>query len=134
MAFGNKHLLRRATQAVEKSLEPGEQIEVIVYAWDVHFSLEAVFIPGSLGHTKTFLLSLTNRRVIVHKGDDINLARSEFLGAMPRERVTIAETRGRRNPTSLTVRFDSDEGHRFTIPLVWRANAARFVVGLAPER
>jgi hypothetical protein len=130
--FGNKGMMRRATVAVEHALEPGEQIDAVVYARDLHFSLEAFFVgAGAAGLADTFLLSLTNRRVIVHKGDTVNLSRSRFLGATPRDQVAVLAADPPRGPTHLTLSFAGDAGHRFEVPLVWRKDAARFVALLA---
>ena len=130
--FGNKHMLKRATAAVEQSLEPGEQIDVIVYGRDLHFSPEALFVgAGMAGLADTFLLTLTNQRVIVHKGDTMNLSRSRFLGASPRDEVAVTAADPPRSPTHITLSFAGDAGHRFEVPLVWRKEAARFVGALA---
>ena len=110
--FGNKHMLKRATAAVEQSLEPGEQIDVIVYGRDLHFSPEALFVgAGMAGLADTFLLTLTNQRVIVHKGDTMNLSRSRFLGASPRDEVAVTAADPPRSPTP---RIPSDRLSRRT--------------------
>jgi hypothetical protein len=130
--FGNKSLLKRVTKAVEPTLEPGETLVVPVYVRDLHFSLETILLglPAS-GSVDTWIVSLTDRRVIVHKGDNFNAARSKFLGASPRERVRVVAAEPPDKPAHVTLSFDGDEGHRFEVPLVWRKAAREFVEALA---
>ena len=134
--FGNKSLMKRVAKAVEPSLET--QRALVVSCTCTHppsGSARSVLLGlPAIGAIDTWILTLTDRRVIVHKGNNMNAARSTFLGAAPRERVTMLSAEPAHGPKHLVLSFDGDAGHDFEVPLVWRGEAARFaVVSPVPE-
>jgi hypothetical protein len=125
--------MKRVAKAVEPSIETGETVVVSVYLHDTHASgaLGSVLLGlPAIGAIDTWIVTLTDRRVIVHKGNNMNAARSTFLGAAPRERVTILSAEPAHGPKHLVLSFDGDPGHDFEVPLVWRGEAARFATRL----
>ncbi len=121
--FGNKGILKRVTRAVEAALEPGETLVVPVYLHDPHATLPTLLLGVPVMATmSTWIVALTDRRVLVFEGNNMNAARSKLIGDAPRDAVQVVDS----DKGHLVLRFHGDEGHRFTVPLVWRKEAARF--------
>src|SRR5207244_8917324 len=83
--FGKKGFAQRIAKAVEPSLEPGEQVEVSLWTRDPSGDLSrAVFGLLVEARVASFILTLTDRRVIVHSGHNFNANKSQMLGFYPR--------------------------------------------------
>jgi hypothetical protein len=57
----------------------------------------------------SFILTLTNRRVIVHLGHNFDARRSKMLGSYPRDQVSVAADDPPAKPRHLTVRFGQEK-------------------------
>jgi hypothetical protein len=126
--FGNRHILRRVTAAVEQALEPGETLIVPVYLHTYQGSdLRVLLAGGTLPGTgiTTWIAAVTDRRFLIFEGNELNAAKSRFLGAVPRHDVAVLSEGSPAKPTHLTFRIGVEAGHRFAVPLVWRKEAGR---------
>ncbi len=123
MAFGFR---KRCLQAIEPCLEDGEQLEVFVWARSTGTVEQALFRQASI---PSWIITLTDRRIIVHEGDNYRANRSRLLGSFPRDRVRRIDT-GAKPRSKLTLSFDGDEGHTFLIQLMWSKDAAALAASL----
>ena len=130
--FGKKGFAQRIAKAVDGSLEPGERIEVSLWTRDPSGDLSRAIL-GLLVEARvaSFVLTLTDRRVIVHSGHNFDARRSKLLGSYPREQVSVLSAEPPTKPRHLTVRFGHEKDARFTVQPVWRAEAKQFADGLA---
>jgi len=130
--FGKKGFAQRIAKAVDASLEPGERIEVSLWTRDPSGDLSRAIL-GLLVEARvaSFVLTLTDRRVIVHSGHNFDARRSKLLGSYPREQVSVLSAEPPTKPRHLTVRFGHEKDARFTVQPVWRAEAKQFADGLA---
>ena len=130
--FGKKGFAQRIAKAVDASLEPGERIEVSLWTRDPSGDLSRAIL-GLLVEARvaSFVLTLTDRRVIVHSGHNFDARRSKLLGSYPREQVSVLSAEPPTKPRHLTVRFGYEKDARFTVQPVWRAEAKQFADGLA---
>jgi hypothetical protein len=128
--FGTKGLSKRIARAVDPTLRPGETKIVSVYLHDPKGAQGiGVTLPDSPLSIviKTWIVTLTDQRVIIHKGDEMNAARSQFVGDVTRDRVAILSAEPADKPKDLVLSFDDDAGHEFWVPALWRHEAAQFV-------
>jgi hypothetical protein len=129
--FGKKGFAQRIAKAVDPSLEPGEHVEVSLWTRDPGGDLSrAVFGLLVEARVKSFILTLTDRRVIVHSGHNFDARRSQELGSYPRERVSVLSAEPPGKPKHLTLRFGGEKDARFTVQPVWRPEARQFAEGL----
>jgi hypothetical protein len=130
--FGKKGFAQRIAKAVDGSLEPGERVEVSLWTRDPDGDLSRA-LAGLLVEWKvaSFILTLTDRRVIVHSGQNFDARRSKMLGSFPRDQVSVIAADPPNKPRHLTVRFGSEKDARFTVQPVWRPEAKQFAAALA---
>ena len=129
--FGKKGFAQRVAKAVDASLEPGERVEVSLWARDPSGDLSrAVFGLLVEARVASFILTLTDRRVIVHSGHNFDARRSQMLGSYPRELVSVLSADPPAKPRHLTLRFGGEKDARFTVQPVWRGEARQFAEGL----
>lgn len=129
--FGKKGFAQRIAKAVDASLEPGERVEVSLWARDPSGDLSrAVFGLLVEARVASFILTLTDRRVIVHSGHNFDARRSQMLGSYPRELVSVLSADPPTKPRHLTLRFGGEKDARFTVQPVWRSEARQFAEGL----
>jgi hypothetical protein len=129
--FGKKGFAQRIAKAVDTSLEPGERVEVSLWTRDPGGDLSrAVFGLLVEARVKSFILTLTDRRVIVHSGHNFDARRSQVLGSYPRELVSVLGADPPTKPSHLTLRFGGEKDARFTVQPVWRGEARQFAEGL----
>jgi hypothetical protein len=132
--FGNTGIRKRIVRAVEPLLSPGETLEAVVYARDPAGRVASGTILGIVAPTvKTFVLALTDRRVLVLEGNNVNAAKSTLLGAMERERVSVQADLATTSHDRVTLVFDGT-GSTFEIPRLWREEAAGMVRSLSGVR
>lgn len=130
--FGKKGFAQRIAKAVAASLEPGEQAEVSLWTRDPGGDLSrAIFGLLVEARVASFILTLTDRRVIVHSGHNFDARRSKMLGSYPREQVSVVAVDPQAKPRHLTVRFGHEKDARFTVQPVWRVEAKQFAEALA---
>jgi hypothetical protein len=130
--FGKKGFAQRITKAVAASLEPGEQAEVSLWTRDPGGDLSrAIFGLLVEARVASFILTLTDRRVIVHSGHNFDARQSKMLGSYPREQVSVVAADPPAKPRHLTVRFGHEKDARFTVQPVWRVEAKQFAEALA---
>lgn len=130
--FGNKSIAKRVAKAVDPVLRPDETKIASVYLHDPTGSdvlVELVGVPV-VRVVKTWILTLTDQRLLVHEGDPMNAAKSSLLGEADRARVALLAAEPARSPKSLVLSIDGDAGHQFDVPLVWRKDAAVFADAL----
>ncbi len=129
--FGKKGFAQRISKAVDTSLEPGENVEVSLWTRDPGGDLSrAVFGLLVEARVKSFILTLTDRRVIVHSGHNFDARRSQVLGSYPRELVSVLSADPPTKPRHLALRFGGEKDARFTVQPVWRGEARQFAEGL----
>jgi hypothetical protein len=135
--FGNKSLSKRIAKAVDPTLRPGETKVVSVYLHDPSGgqSIGVSFPESPLSSVvDTWIVTLTDQRVILHHGDTMKTSRSKFVGDVPRDHDVVISARPEDRPKELVLSFDGETSHRFLVPLVWRNEAAQFVAALRPAR
>jgi hypothetical protein len=129
--FGKKGFAQRIAKAVDASLEPGEQVVVSLWTRDPSGDLSrAVFGLMVEARVASFILTLTDRRVIVHEGHNFNATKSTMLGSYPCEQVSVLAAEPAAKPRHLTLRFGNDKDARFTVQPVWRGEAKQLADGL----
>jgi hypothetical protein len=126
--FGAKGLRKRIGVAVARTLKSGEAVESTVYL-HVLGDPSVAILTGLPVNIRTWIAVLTDRRVILLKGDEMNAARSEKVAAYPRSSVTVAADSAH-PPKHLELQIRGEGSLRFEVPLIWRQDAERFVAGL----
>jgi len=128
--FGAKGLRKRIGVAVARTLEPGEVVESTVYLHVLGDPSLAILtaLPVNI---RTWIAVLTDRRVILLKGNETNAARSEKVAAYPRASVTVADGDSAAKPKRLELQIRGNGSLRFEVPLIWRQDAERFARGLS---
>lgn len=129
--FSGKGLRKRVSAAVERTLEPGEAVRSTVYLHVYGNAIETILTGLPVG-IRTWIAALTDRRVILLKGNELNAAKSELVAAYPVADVTVApgEDESEGSPKHLEFEFKDQGKVRFAVPLIWRRDAAEFVAGL----
>jgi hypothetical protein len=129
VVFGAKGLRKRIGTAVARILEPGEIVQSTVYLHVLGDPSLAVLtaLPVNI---RTWIAVLTDRRVILLKGNETNAARSERVAAYPRSSVTVPAGDGAALPKRLELHIRGKGSLHFEVPLLWRQDAERFVAGL----
>jgi hypothetical protein len=80
--LGRKAFAGRIAQAVGASLEPDEQVIVSLWTRDPTGDFaRAVFGRLAEPGVDSFILTLTDRRVIVHQGNNFDSRKSTLLGS-----------------------------------------------------
>jgi hypothetical protein len=129
--FSGRGLRRRVALAVERTLEPGEVIRSTVY---LHVYGDAIgsILTGLPTGIRTWIVALTDRRVILLKGNELNAAKSELVAAFPLADVAVAPGDGESNviPKHLEFQFAGQGNVRFAVPLIWRRDAGNFITEL----
>jgi hypothetical protein len=127
--LGNKSIKKRVVRAVEPVLEPGEQLVVPVYLHTYGGLNLAAVLQGTavVGDIRTWIVALTNRRVLFFQGDTMNAARSRLLGAVPRSSAHVTYEGPPDKPTHLTLAVSGGTDDRFAVPVVWRRDAAQLL-------
>ena len=129
--FGKKGFAQRIAKAVDGSLDPGENVEVSLWTRDPGGDLSrAVFGLLAEARVASFILTLTDRRVIVHSGHNFDARRSQMLGSYHRELVSVLSADPPAKPRHLALRFGNEKDARFTVQPVWRGEARQFAEGL----
>jgi hypothetical protein len=130
--FGKKGFAQRIAKAVDASLEPGERVELSLWTRDPSGDLSravlGLMVEARVG---SFILTLTDRRVIVHSGHNFKATKSELLGSYPRDHVSVLAADPPAKPRHLTLRFGHEKDARFTVQPVWRGEARQFAESLA---
>lgn len=130
--FGKKGFAQRIAKAVEPSLEPGEQVEISLWTRDPSGDMaRAVLGLMAEARVASFILTLTDRRVIVHSGHNFNATKSQMLGSYPRDKVSVLAADPPAKPRHLTLRFGHEKDAQFTVQPVWRGEAKQFAERLA---
>jgi len=131
--FGKKGFEKRVGQAVDRVLEPGEQVVSSVWTrapgHDVATALGGVFDAS----TPSFIVTLTDRRVIVHQGNNTWAAKSELLGSYPRAQVISLDPPSDK-PKRLALRFGTEKDAAFRVQPAWQKQAKAFLDDLATDR
>lgn len=127
--FGAKALRKRVGTAVARTLEPGEVVESTVYLHVLGDPSLAV-LTGLPVNIRTWIAVLTDRRVILLKGNETNAAKSEQVAAYPRSAVTVGDRDAAKPPKHLELQIRGEDALRFEVPLIWRQDAERFAEGL----
>ena len=129
--FGKKGFAQRIAKAVDPSLDAGEHVEVSLWTRDPSGDLSRA-VCGLLVEARvaSFILTLTDRRVIVHSGHNFDARRSQMLGSYPRELVSVLAADPPAKPKHLTLRFGGDKDAQFTVQPVWRPEARQFAEAL----
>jgi len=92
--FGKKGFAQRIAKAVDGSLDPGEQVEVSLWTRDPRGDLSrTVFGLLAEARVASFILTLTDRRVIMHSRHNFAARRSQMLGVVPTRAGLGAERR-----------------------------------------
>ncbi len=126
----NKGFRKRCLRAIEPCLEDGEQLEVFVWTRSLGTIDQALFNQASI---PSWILSLTDRRLIVHEGNNYGAHKSRFLGSFPRDQVRLIDD-PKSSPTKrLTLSFDGDEGHTFRVQQQWGKDGAALADALRPS-
>ncbi len=121
----------RIAQAVAASLEPDEHVIIFVWTRDPNGDLaRAVFGLLAEARVDSFILTLTDRRVIVHQGNNFDARKSALLGSYPRDQVSVLRADPRDKPRHLDLRFGNEKDAGFTVQPVWRRDAKAFADGL----
>ena len=128
--LGAKSLRKRIGVAVARTLEPGEVVHSTVYL-HVLGDPSMAMLTGLPVNIRTWIAVLTDRRVILLKGDEMNAAKSEQVAAYPRSSVTVAAEDSATKPKRLELQIRDEGTLRFDVPLIWRQDAERFVAELA---
>jgi hypothetical protein len=129
--FGKKGFAQRIAKAVDASLEPGERVEVSLWTRDPGGDLSrAMFGLMVEARVASFILTLTDRRVIVHSGHNFDARRSKMLGSYPREQVSVVAADPPTKLRHLTIRFGHEKDARFTVQRVWRVEAKELAAAL----
>ena len=122
---------RKVAEAVEKAVGPGEVALESVYLHTYGSASSAIMVGGLPVNIGTWILCLTDRRVLMFKGDDRDASKSRLIAEFPRDAVTV-EPSGRGGRIShLTVSFAGAGSQRFAVPNIWRRNASQLVAELA---
>lgn len=127
--FGAKSLRKRIDSAVARTLESGETVESTVYL-HVLGDPSVAILTGLPTNIRTWIAVLTDRRVILLKGDEMNAARSEQVADYPRSSVTVTAGDTATAPKRLELQIRDSGSLHFEVPLIWRQDAERFVAGL----
>jgi len=132
MAFlGKKGFAQRIAKAVDATLEPGEQVVVSLWTRDPSGDFSrAVFGLLVEAGVASFILTLTDRRVIVHSGNNFNARKSQMLGSYPRDKVSVLAADPPAKPQHLALRFGHEKDAQFTVQPVWRREAKQFAESL----
>jgi hypothetical protein len=127
-------LRKRVGKAVGRTLEPGEVVEATVYLHVYGDPIDTILTGLPVG-IRTWIAALTDRRVIVLKGNELNAAKSELAAAYPVADVVVAPGEGESesSPKHLEFRIKDEGSVRFAVPLIWRRDAATFVATLTGE-
>ena len=133
--FSGKGLRKRVADAVGRTLEPGEVVRSTVYL-HVYGDATATILTGLPVGIRTWIAVLTDRRVILLKGNELNAANSELVAAYPMADVTVAPGEGESAtaPKHLELQIKDQGTLRFAVPLIWRKDAAGLVAGLTDDR
>jgi hypothetical protein len=91
-------------------------------------------VTGLPVNIRTWIAVLTDRRVIMLKGNEVNAAKSEMVAAYPKDTVTVAPGDSATRPKHLELVIRDEGTLRFSVPLIWRQDAADFVAGLNGEK
>lgn len=126
--FGAKGLRKRVGVAVERTLEPGESVESTVYL-HVYGDPTGAILTGLPVGIRTWIVALTDKRVILLKGNEMNAAKSEMIGGYPRADVSVS-TDEVDKPKHLELTLGDKGSARFAVPLIWRDDAATFAAAL----
>jgi hypothetical protein len=133
--FGKNVFAQRIAQAVDASIEEGETVLVSLWTRDPAGDLaRAVFGLLVEAGVASFILTLTDQRVLVHQGQNFDARKSTVLGSYPREQVSVLSADPRQKPRHLVVRFGHEKDARFTVQPVWRHEAKQFADALSAPR
>jgi hypothetical protein len=90
LTLGKKGFAKRIRQAVVQQLEPGEEIVVDVYVRGERGTVRrALFGALADASISAFIVSLTNRRMLVFQMDKFRAQNSKLLFTVPRENVRL---------------------------------------------
>jgi hypothetical protein len=127
--FGAKGLRKRIGVAVARTLESGEIVQSTVYL-HVLGEPSLAILTGLPVNIRTWIAVLTDRRVILLKGNEMNAAKSEKVAAYQRSSVTVAAQDSTDMPKCLELEIRGKGNLRFEVPVIWRKDAERFVEAL----
>lgn len=126
--FSGKGLRRRVEQAVQAAVEAGETVQGYVYL-HVYGNPIMAILTGLPINITTWIAARTDRRVLFFHGAALNAAKSELLASYPLAEVAVT-TDHPDKPTKLSLLI-AGQTATFSVPLIWRSDAARFADGLA---
>ena len=119
---------KRIDTAVARTLQPGEIVQSTVYLHVLGDPTLAI-VTALPVNIRTWIAVLTDRRVILLKGNETNAAKSEKVAAYPRSSVMVAADPAAK-PKRLELQIRGEGSLHFDVPLIWREDAERFAAGL----
>jgi hypothetical protein len=122
---------RKVGEAVAGVLEPGETARHSVYLHVYGSPGSSILLGGLPVNIGTWILAVTDRRVLVFRGDLMDAARSRLVASYPRQAVTVEPHGGEGRPVRLTVSLGTDGSQRFSVPNIWRREAGELVAEMA---
>jgi hypothetical protein len=128
--LGANRMRRKVAQAVEKAVGPGEVALESVYLHTYGSASSAITVGGLPVNIGTWILCLTDRRVLMFKGDNRDASKSRLIAEFPRDAVTV-ESSGRGGRISHLTVSSGAGSQRFSVPSIWRRNATQLVAELA---
>lgn len=131
--LGEKRIRRKVGEAVQRAIEPGEELRASVYLHTYSSLLPVIATGGVQSNIHTTIVALTDRRVLVLAGNEMNAAKSQLIAAFPRAEVAVDAGDRPTKPTHLELTLGGVGSHRFAVPLIWRGDAAAFVADLAGQ-
>lgn len=130
--FDNKSVLKRFMVAVDAELGSDEAAQVVVYARArVDAAAAVVFGTLALAATPTYVIALTQRRVLVFQGNNVNAAKSMLIGTVDRGLARADAVNKSDAPDQIGLVVTGQPTVFFEIPKLWRRDAARLVDELA---
>ena len=91
--LGKKGFAKRIRRAVVSQLEPGEEVVVDVYVRGERGTVRRALFGALADATiSAFIVSLTNRRLLVFRMDMFRAQNSKLLFTVPRENVRVLDS------------------------------------------
>ncbi|MCU1395509.1 MAG: hypothetical protein JWM34_3937 [Ilumatobacteraceae bacterium] len=109
--FDNKSVLKRIMVAIDAVLEPDEHAAVVVYARArTDTTATVLFGTLALAATPTYVIALTERRLLLFHGNNVNASMSVLLGSIETPRPGGCDRPSRRTRSDRTRRARPSTG------------------------